>query len=397
MAISERMQELVWLLLPIAAASGWLAAIRSARKAESAGGVPASALRSDYFRGLNYLLNEQPDKAIEVFVKVLEVDSETVETHLALGNLFRRRGEVDRAIRIHQNLIARQNLSAQERGDALLELGQDYMRAGLLDRAEGLFQELVRVKPFGARALRHLVDIYQQEKDWDKAADAARQLELITGKPYGGVIAHYYCEQAEERSRDGDHRAALATVQQALDTSSQCVRASMLEGSLLEDLGDYRGAVRAYKRVEQQDPDYLPEVIEPLARCFEALGRPAEIEEYLAYVLERYGGISSALLLAEIKTDREGKGPAIRFLTEQLRRRPSVRGLDHLIHLSLAEVDGTAREYFHILKDLTHKLLENRPVYKCDHCGFSGRTLHWQCPSCKLWGQIKPIQGVEGE
>jgi len=387
--------ELLWLLLPVAAASGWIAAGRGVRKAPTITSPPA--VRSDYFRGLNYLLNEQPDKAIEVFIRVLEVDSETVETHLALGNLFRRRGEVDRAIRIHQNLIARPTLSNQERGDALLELGQDYMRAGLLDRAEGLFQELVRVQPFGGQALQHLVDIYQQEKDWDKAAEAARQLEQLSGKPYGGVISHFFCEQAEEKSREGDLPGALRTVQRALDVSSQCVRASMLEGSLLERLGDFRGAVRAYKRVEQQDADYTPEVIEPLSRCFEALGRPVDMEEYLAYLLERYGGISSALALAELKAVREGRDAAVCFLTEQLRRRPSVKGLDRLIHMSLAEVDGTARDYLMILKDLTHKLLENRPVYKCDHCGFSGRSLHWQCPSCKLWGRIKPIQGVEGE
>jgi lipopolysaccharide biosynthesis regulator YciM len=389
------MQELLWLLLPIAAASGWFAAARNARRL--AAPQSQAPLRADYFRGINFLLNEQPDKAIEVFIKVLEVDSETVETHLALGSLFRRRGEVDRAIRIHQNLIARQSLSPQERGDALLELGQDYMRAGLLDRAEGLFQELVKVKPFAVRALRQLVDIYQQEKDWDEAAQAARQLEELSGKPFGGVISHFYCEQAEELSREGDLQAALPLARRALDTSSQCVRASMLEGSLLERLGDHRGALRAYKRVEQQDPDYLPEVIEPIQRCYAALGRPGETEEYLAYVIERFGGISPALLLAEIKASREGKPAAVNFLTEQLRRRPSVKGLDRLIHMSLAEVDGSARSYLMILKDLTHKLLENRPIYACQHCGFSGRALHWQCPSCKHWGRIKPIQGVEGE
>jgi lipopolysaccharide biosynthesis regulator YciM len=389
------MSELLWLLLPIAAASGWLAALRSLRRDPAP--RPTPPLRADYFKGINYLLNEQPDKAIEVFTKVLEVDRDTVETHLALGNLFRRRGEVDRAIRIHQNLVARETLSPQQRGDALLELGQDYMRAGLLDRAEGLFQEIVKARPFGARALGHLVDIYQQEKDWDKAADAALQLEELSGKPYGRVIAHFHCEQAEDQSREGRLEEALAAVQQALDISSQCVRASMLEGRLLERTGDFRGAIRAYKRVEQQDPDYLPEVIDPLTRCFAALGRPAEMGEFLAYILERFGGISPALALAEIKAAAEGRESAVRFLTDQLRRRPSVKGLDRLIDLSLAEVDGPARDYLLILKDLTHKLLENRPHYKCEHCGFSGRSLHWQCPSCKHWGRIKPIQGVAGE
>jgi lipopolysaccharide biosynthesis regulator YciM len=328
---------------------------------------------------------------------MLEVDADTVETHLALGNLFRRRGEVDRAIRLHQNIIAREQLSADERGEALLELGQDYMRAGLLDRAEGLFRELAEEGQFRDRALRRLTEIYQQEKDWDKAVEAARELEAATGKPRGAIISHYYCEQAEENTRQGNMEGALRCIHRALDVSSQCVRASLVEGDLLQRNSDYRGAVRAYKRVEQQSPDYLPEVIEPLGHCYRALGRGGEMVEYLDYVMERYGGITATLARAEVKGREEGEKEAIAFLTEQMRRRPSVRGLHQLIHLALNHVDGRAREYLLILRDLTEKLLEDRPVYACDHCGFSGKSLHWQCPSCKYWGTVKPIQGVEGE
>jgi lipopolysaccharide biosynthesis regulator YciM len=389
------MYEILWLLLPVAAASGWLAATRGTRGRPH--GPARPSLRSDYFKGLNYLLNEQPDKAIEVFVKVLEVDSETVETHLALGNLFRRRGEVDRAIRLHQNLIARERLTSQERAEALLELGQDYMRAGLLDRAEGLFRELVGSGIFADRALRQLTEIYQREKDWEKAVEAARELERISGRSHGQVISHYYCEQAEERRGEGDLRGALASVQRALDASSLCVRASLIEGHLQLALGEHRNAVRAFRRVEQQDPKYLPEVIEPLFEAFRQLGRPGDMVDYLGNLLERFGGISVILALADIKSHGEGEQAAITFLTEQMRRRPSVRGLDRLISMALAHVEGPSREYMLILEDLTTKLLENRPVYKCEHCGFAGRSLHWQCPGCSHWGTVKPIQGVEGE
>lgn len=390
------MYEALWLLLPAAAASGWFAALKSVRTKPKRTAVPS--LRSDYFKGLNYLINEQPDKAIEVFVRMLEVDAETVETHLALGNLFRRRGEVDRAIRIHQNVMAQSGLRQEVREQALLELGQDYMRAGLLDRAEGLFQELVESKPHRDRALRELTRIYQQEKDWEKAVEAARRLGNATGKAWGRVISHYHCEQAEAVQRGGGSgETALKLVRQGLDESSQCVRASLMEGRLLENAEDYRAAVRAYMRVEQQDPDYLPEIIEPLTRCYDRLGRPDDMEEYLSYLLERYGGITPTLALADMKLQREGEAAAIEFLTEQLRRRPSVRGLDRLIAMSLVHLDGPARENMLILKDLTDKLLDNRAVYKCGHCGFTGKSLHWQCPSCKYWGTIKPIQGVEGE
>ena len=205
--------EALWLLLPVAAGTGWLAARgatrQTSRKRETGG------LRSDYFQGINYLLNEQPDKAIEVFIKLIEVDSETVETHLALGNLYRRRGDVDRAIRIHQNLIARESLNVSQRTEALLELGQDYMSAGLLDRAEDLFSELAEDAGYRVQALRQLIDIYEQEKDWPKAIASARKLEKATGNQLGWIIAHYCCEQASRHCGDGEHDRALKHVHQA--------------------------------------------------------------------------------------------------------------------------------------------------------------------------------------
>jgi lipopolysaccharide biosynthesis regulator YciM len=163
-------QELLLLLLPVAAASGWIAARRSQRQER---GKCVNDTSPVYFRGLNHLLNEEPDKAIDAFVEMLEVDSDTVETHLALGNLFRRRGEVERAIRIHQNLIARPALTREQRAQALLELGQDYMRAGLLDRAENLFRELKDTRLHVRQALKNLLVIYEKERDWQACLDTA--------------------------------------------------------------------------------------------------------------------------------------------------------------------------------------------------------------------------------
>jgi len=194
-----------WLLLPVAALSGWFIAHLGRKRGR---GDPMMDLSSTYFRGLNYLLNEQPDKAIEVFLKLAEVDNDTVETHLALGNLFRRRGEVDRAIRIHQNLVARTTLSAEQRSYALLELGEDYMRAGLFDRAEDLFLEMVDMGVHMEPVLNHLVVIFEQEKDWDKAIDAARKLGPISGRDMAPVVAQYYCELAEVARESGDESRA---------------------------------------------------------------------------------------------------------------------------------------------------------------------------------------------
>ncbi|MDE2315234.1 MAG: tetratricopeptide repeat protein, partial [Xanthomonadaceae bacterium] len=172
-----------WYALPplavLAFALGWWASRRaSARRS----GAAVNELSSDYFRGLNYLLNEEQDKAIEVFLKLAEYNRDTVETHLALGNLFRRRGEVDRAIRLHQHLVSRPNLSEPAKTVALLELGEDYMRAGLLDRAEALFDDLVAMDAHAPSALRHLIAIYQHERDWNKAIEHARRLEAMTGE-----------------------------------------------------------------------------------------------------------------------------------------------------------------------------------------------------------------------
>ena len=389
--------EILWLLLPVAAGTGWLAARgatrRTSRKRESGG------LRSDYFQGINYLLNEQPDKAIEVFIKLIEVDSETVETHLALGNLYRRRGDVDRAIRIHQNLIARESLNVSQRTEALLELGQDYMSAGLLDRAEDLFSELAEDADYRVQALRQLIDIYEQEKDWPKAIASARKLEKATGNQLGWIIAHYCCEQASRHSNEGDLDRALKHVQQARNMHAACVRASLIEADIHADRGEHERAIRCLQRVEEQDPDFLPETVGRLHRSFQALDRIDALDDYLSKLMKRYGWTSVTLTLADIKRESRGRREAIRFITDRLRQRASVRGLDRLLDFEIEDQRdaGAMSEHLEILKGLTAELLFERPVYKCRHCGFPAKSLHWQCPSCKHWTSIRPIQGVEGE
>jgi lipopolysaccharide biosynthesis regulator YciM len=388
------MLELLWLLLPVAAASGWWAAKRSANRQ---GSGRLNDLSSVYFKGLNYLLNEQPDKAIEVFLRLVEVDSETVETHLALGNLFRRRGEVDRAIRIHQNLIARPTLDREQRAQGLLELGLDYMRAGLLDRAESLFQELIEMDDHSAAALANLVDIYQQEKDWDKAIHAQRRLEAVTGTSLEPVVAQYYCELAEQARNAGDLDKAMQMVKRALKGDPRCVRASLIEGHIAAVAGDYKAAVTAYLRVEDQDPRYLTEVIAPLQESYQRLGKPDQMLEYLQHLVREHQGVSATLALADLVRQTQGEQIAAQFISAQLHEQPSVRGLERLIELNLAGSNGVARDNLLTLKSLAGKLLEDKPVYQCEHCGFSGKSIHWQCPGCKHWSTLKPIQGVVGE
>jgi lipopolysaccharide biosynthesis regulator YciM len=384
----------LWLLLPVAAFSGWWIGWRASQSKKN---HSSSSINPEYFKGLNFVLNEQPDKAIEVFIRMLEVDSETVETHLALGNLFRRRGEVDRAIRIHQNLIARPTLNREQRAHALLELGMDYMRSGLLDRAEGLFLELVNSDLHLNQAYTELLEIYQQEKDWENAIAIARKLELISGNSLNPVIAQFYCERAESALNEGNIRVVKDNIRRAISFNPDCVRASLIEARMFKQTGKEKLAIKSYKRVESQDSDYITEIIGPLFECYRKLDRVDEFVEYLRMLVNIYGGISSLLMLTELIAEREGENAAIRFISDELKTRPTVKGVDRLIEYALSKSEGETYDHLKTIKDLTAQLIEGRAMYKCNSCGFDAKQLHWQCPGCKHWDTVKPVFGVAGE
>ena len=388
------MQDLLWFLLPVAATIGWFAALRSKGRA---GSGSDSILGSEYIKGLNYLRNEQQDKASDVLIRMLEVNSDTVETHMALGNLFRKRGEVDSAIRIHQNLIARNSISNEQRTDAVLELGQDYMKAGLFDRAEGLFKELIEKNVHLSSALPLLLDIYQQEKDWENAIIIADQMSFVGAQSARSVIAQFYCELAENSRARNDVEAACRLLKKASEYDSHCARASLIRGSIAKNRGEYQVALESFEQVAERDVELLPEILDDMQACHTRLGTTDAMIDYLQRAITRYAGISPVLALAEIMSRQKGSESAADFIAAELSKRPSVRGLSRLIDLSLSRANGTAQENLSILKNLTEQLLENKPVYKCHDCGFCGKTLHWQCPGCKHWNTVKPIHGVEGE
>lgn len=387
-----------WILLLavviLAVYLGWTALKRSENRAtiRSIRNIPP-----EYLKGLNYVLNEQQDKAIDLFIKMLEVDSDTVETHLALGYLFRRRGEVDRAIRIHQNLIARPTLSEDQRSLALLELGMDYMRSGLLDRAESLFKELVNSRRYNVQAYMQLLDIYQQEKDWHEAVNVARHLQSISRDDLSHQIAQFYCELAERSMAAGKLKDAVQYIRKALNTDPDCVRASLLEAEADFRENNFRLALKSYKRIEKQDPDYLPEIIAPIMQCYREMGKLDDCMKYLQDIVNRYDGITPLLYLTQIIEETRGEKEAIKFISQELKRRPSVRGVDKLVEYVLGMADGEIRENLQTIKEMTGKLLSNSPVYRCQQCGFDAKLMHWHCPSCKQWSTIKPVYGVAGE
>ena len=384
--------NIFWLLLPVAALSGWWIGRLNQEKERS-----PKNIHPEYFKGLNFVLNEQPDKAIEVFIRMTEVDSETVETHLALGNLFRRRGEVDRAIRVHQNLIARPTLNQDQRAHALLELGMDYMRSGLLDRAEKLFLELVNLGLYLNEAYSHLLEIYQQEKDWENAISVAKKNEIISGENFSPIIAQFYCEIAENDLNIGKINNAKEKIDDAISFNSKCVRASILEARIFQLKGKIDYAIKSYKRLELQDSTYITEAISPLYDCYKEKGNINEFIKYLRELVKKYSNIDSLLTLTELIAEYEGEDVAINFVFQELRNRPTVQGVDKLVEYTLNKSEGVTYDYLSAIKQLTVKLIEKKPTYKCSNCGFDAKMLHWQCPGCKHWESIQPIFGVSGE
>lgn len=380
------------LLLPVAAATGWYVGRRD-RKNESSLNLPSA-----YFQGLNFLLNEQPDKAIEVFLKMLEVDSETVEMHLALGNLFRRRGEIERATRIHQNLIARPNLEEHQRLQALFQLAQDYLRAGLLDRAESLLKELSDVSGHAESALRLLKDIYEQESEWENAVDILQTLERIQGSDKRATIAQYFCEMAEEKLNEGNLVDGKKFVDRALGADENCARARIQQGLIHYDDKQYREARKAWSRIRDEDVWCLTSILDKIVLCYQALEDQSGLDVLLNRILERT--TNPHVLIARVnELERvQGREAAVSFLEGWLVQHPSVAGLARLMELERGSKEDKGGETNHRtrpVRTLLNNLIDTEGTYRCRQCGFTGRTLYWHCPGCKSWNSQQPLTGPE--
>ncbi|WP_330946061.1 lipopolysaccharide assembly protein LapB [Thermomonas sp. LB-4] len=383
------LNQWMWFVIfvPLAALLGWVVGRRGG---EQHSGNQVSKLSTTYFRGLNYLLNEQPDKAIELFLHVAELDRDTFETQVALGHLFRRRGEVDRAIRLHQALAQRPDLSDLQKIQALSALGEDYMRAGLLDRAETVFNDLAQLDQRAPQALRHLIGIYQSERDWEKAIGNATRFEEVSGEPMGRLIGQFECELADRHRANGEIEAARAALARAYAADPTSVRAGIAEGRIEAEAGNPQGAIRALERAARHDPEYLPVILPMLLENYTRAGDRTGARAFLSEMCEHYRGIAPVLALTRMVEAEEGVSAARRFLAEQLKDRPSVRGEAALIDLSLAD-RADAEATLQDLKLVTDQLLVRNPSYRCNRCGFGARSHHWQCPSCKEWGTVKPL------
>ncbi len=349
------------------------------------------ALPRSYFQGLNFLLNEQPDRAIEAFVEAVKVDPETVELHFALGSLFRRRGETERAIRMHQSLIERDDLPEELKLQALSELGQDYLKAGLLDRAEDIFDKL-RESPRAEDAKRNLLEIYQLEKDWAKAIAIAAELTDFASQK---EIAEYHCELAAAEMMRARPEAAAEHLRSALERNRKCVRASLLQGDIAAQQGRLEEAIACWQRIEQQDPPYLALVAKRLLEAFRKLERREEGLLLLRGYLERYPSLDLLDVVFQLVIEAEGPEAAYGLVRDELRRNPTLLGFDKLIEARLLIAPPEARADLDLAKGIVQGYTRRLARYRCDNCGFKARQFYWRCPACGGWETYSPKRTEE--
>jgi lipopolysaccharide biosynthesis regulator YciM len=383
--------EIWWLLgIPVFFALGWIAARVDIKQLVS----ESRSLPRGYFRGLNFLLNEQPDKAIDAFIEIVKLDPETADMHFALGNLFRRRGETERAIRVHQNLLSRPDLPLEQQVHAQYELGMDYLKAGLLDRAEETFNLLVDTQ-YAVQARRALLEIFQREKEWRRAIKAAEGLQESGAGALNREIAQFYCELAQDALVHMDSAEAMALLDKALQADRKSVRATMLCGDALLAQGDIEGALKTWRRVEQQSVPHVALVAARLMDGYRKVGRPQEGVNLLRSYLEEASSIDLIEVVFKAVIELDGVEAAKQLVVEELRRNPTLLGLDKLLEARLMDAPAHVWEELSMVKNLVHGYTQKLARYQCSQCGFKARQFYWQCPGCSRWETYPPRRTEE--
>jgi lipopolysaccharide biosynthesis regulator YciM len=383
--------EIWWLLgIPFFFTLGWLAARVDIRQLLS----ESRSLPRGYFKGLNFLLNEQPDKAIDSFIEIVKFDPETADLHFALGNLFRRRGETERAIRVHQNLLSRPDLPQEQHEQARYELGQDYLTAGLLDRAEETFNSLKDTQ-YSPQARRALLEIFQREKEWQRAIDAALALKQAGAGGRQKEIAQFYCELAQDELVHTHPDAALSLLEQALATDRKNVRATLLMGDALLAKGQIEEALLTWRRVEQQSVPHVALVAQRLMDGYKSVGRPQEGVNLLKSYLADASSIDLLEVVFKAVIELDGVEAAHLLVSEELRRTPTLLGLDKLLEVRLMDAPPHLWQELSLVKNLVHGYTQKLARYQCSHCGFKARQFYWHCPGCSHWESYPPRRTEE--
>ena len=381
------------LALVLAAAAGWFAAQVWRRGA----GAPPIRKRTEpfnvqYFTGLNHLLNEQPDKALEVLRGLAEADADTVETQLALGHLYRRRGEVDRAIRVHESVMQRVDLPPLLREQAAFALGEDYLKAGLLDRAENCFQQLIERPAHRSVALRNLLHIYEQQGDWHQAIATYQRLSEFTSPEHPTALAHYYCELADQARRDAQYAPAREWLDKAFAAQRNFPRGSLLSAELSLADGDAATAAMLCKRVIELHPHLLPIALPRYIGALRALNVTMDsVDESLslhtADVAQR-----AALGYAAIAANILDEPYLLRCLPEFLRQDAN---LGDMVGALVGEPATLDEARLQSIAGALSKIFRRTQRYRCVSCGVNTGSHFWQCPGCHSWDTLAPVSRLE--
>lgn len=394
------MLELLFLLLPIAAAYGWYMGHRSAKKDQE---DISNKLSRDYVTGVNFLLSNQPDKAVDLFLDILqkqetenEIESSSqFEAELTLGNLYRSRGEVDRALRIHQALDRSPDYSFEQKLLAKQQLAKDFMAIGFYDRAENLYIILVDEPDFAEHALQQLAQLYQKTKEWKKAINVTEKLAKIAPKEDNVELAQYYCEYAKTLGTN-DKENPQTLLEQALKVSPKCVRASIQLGELLIAKGQYQSAVDILENVLAQKADYVGEILAPLRECYYQLNQLENFELFLIKASNLVNNSAVELALADLIQEIDGKTAAQAKLYQQLNRHPTALLFHRFIQFQIDDAEsGRGKESLELLHKMVGEHIKQGTGYRCAKCGYHAHKLIWCCPSCRSWETIKPIDGIE--
>lgn len=370
----------------VAAAAGWLfGRFQPGRKA--AGPPPQHALSEEYFRGLSFLLNEEPDKALEVFLRMVDVDNETVETHFALGNLYRRRGEVDRAIRVHENIMARPSLSDEHRLHAMFALAEDYFRAGLFDRAERLFQQL---SDGGARhvpALRYLLRIYEQQRDWQHAVATHDRLVAVASPEHPTAIAHYHCELAELARERGDFDEAREHLHRAREAQRNFPRGALIRADIALDMNNPELTMLLCQRVVELHPRLLALALPRVMRAMRDRDA-SDLERRFNAWIRPEPAARAELAYAAIVAGLEQEAFARDCLPDLLREDPT---LGEIVRALAGDPAQLAEAQRGELATALGRILRRTQRYRCVDCGFASAAHFWQCPGCRSWDAFAPV------
>jgi lipopolysaccharide biosynthesis regulator YciM len=377
-------------LFLLLAMAGWAMGRFGERDTEEA----PPPLNIDYLKGLNFLLNEQTDQALEHFLRMVRVDDKTIETHFALGSLFRRRGEIDRAIRIHQNIIARPDLASEQRDQALYSLAKDYLGAGLLDRAEKLFVRLAQGSRYQVQALESLCGIYEQEREWEKAIDAGQRLEVLGGRSLALQIAHYHCEIAEAAALKKDYATARQHVKKAQAGRPRTLRGALTRAHIARETDDNKTALKLYHRIIDDHTYLIAEALPEMVTIYESEGATMELDRAMQSMLKNNPDMNSLVAYTAIVNDIGGI-PVIDECVEQyMLNEPTLGEFVELQQLSSGNQESNKAALAKVRGALS-KLASTTPRYQCQECGFSSQRLLWQCPSCRNWETQRPASRVQ--